>query len=350
MDSRGGQNDVGCSAEHYKREKLDPEMIISRAPLRISFFGGGTDFPEYFLTEGGAVLATAIDKYSFVTASAFRSELFDYAIKVSYRKNESVADVGQIEHPVFRECLRLLKVERDIELHTVADLPAFTGLGSSSTFTVSLLHALHAYKGQYIKPAELAYEAIYIERTVLGETVGCQDQATAAIGGFNVLEFRGEADIRVTRLNLSVGRIAEIESHMFIVYTGVKRRAAEIEARKVGAISSNRDILRAMRRMVDAGYDMVVGEGSLEPFGRLLHEAWLAKRRLDSTVSSREIDDLYARGLRAGAWGGKLLGAGGGGFIAFIAPPEASQGLHAAFADKFILNVSVDAAGSQIIF
>lgn len=325
-------------------------MIISRAPLRISFFGGGTDFPEYFQTEGGAVLATAIDKYSFVTASPFRSELFDYAIKVSYRKNESVADVAQIEHPVFRECLRMLKLDKDIELHTVADLPAFTGLGSSSSFTVSLLHALHAYKGEYVKPLQLAYEAIHIERTVLGESVGCQDQTMAAVGGFNLLEFRTETDIRVHRLNLKPGRISEIEAHLFVVYTGVKRRAADIESKKVKAFSQNRETLLQMRKMVDEGRDLLVERGSLQAFGRLLHQNWLAKRSLESAVSNSEIDQIYQGGLDAGAWGGKLLGAGGGGFVAFVAPPESHDRLRAAFADKFVLEVKIDAPGSQIIF
>lgn len=325
-------------------------MIISRAPLRISFFGGGTDFPEYFRTEGGAVLATAIDKYSYVTASQFQSDLFDYAVRISYRKNESVADVAQIEHPVFRECLRLLKLEKDLELHTVADLPAFTGLGSSSTFTVSLLHALHAYKGEHVKPLQLAGEAIHIERGVLGESVGCQDQTTAAVGGFNVLEFRGDSDIRVHRLNLRPGRIAELEAHLFVVYSGVKRRAAEIEAKKIKAFGQNRPVLQRMRHMVDHGRDLLVDGGSLESFGRLLHEAWLAKRSLESTVSNGEIDGIYQRGMAAGAWGGKLLGAGGGGFVAFVAPPEAQPALRACFAELFILPVKIDAPGSQIIF
>lgn len=325
-------------------------MIISRAPLRISFFGGGTDFPEYFREHGGAVLATAIDKYSFVTASRFQSDLFDYGIRVSYRKNESVSDVAQIEHPVFRECLRLLKLEKDIELHTVADLPAFTGLGSSSAFTVSLLHALHAYKGEYIRPLELAYEAIHIERNVLRENVGCQDQTTAAVGGFNVLEFRGETDIRVHRLNLRPERRAELQAHIFVLYTGIKRRASDVEGKKVAGFAQKLDVLRRMRAMVDEGRDQLVDGGSLEGFGRLLHEAWLAKRSLEASVSNDQIDSLYRAGLEAGAWGGKLLGAGGGGFILFVAPPEAHDRMRQTFAGEFAMTFQLDAPGSQIVF
>lgn len=325
-------------------------MIISRAPLRISFFGGGTDFPEFFRSEGGAVLATAVDKYSYVTASPFRSELFDYAIKVSYRKNESVAAVAEIEHPVFRECLRLLKLEKDIELHAVADLPAFTGLGSSSTFTVALLHALHGYKGEHVKPLQLAYEAIHIERVVLGENVGCQDQTTAAVGGFNVIEFNSETDFRVHPLKLRPARIAELQAHLLVVYTGVKRRADDIEAKKMKSFAQNRGTLQQMRRMVDQGRDILVEGGSLEPFGRLLHEAWGAKRSLDATVSNPQIDELYRAGLEAGAWGGKLLGAGAGGFVAFIAPPETHGRLRAALPGKFTLDLAINAPGSEIIF
>lgn len=325
-------------------------MIISRAPLRISFFGGGTDFPEYFSRESGAVLATAIDRYSFVTASAFQSQLFDYGIRVSYRQNETVEMSDKLEHPVFRESLRLLGLERDIELHTVADLPAFTGLGSSSAFTVALLHALHAYKGEFVSPLELAYESIHVERSILGEAVGCQDQTTAAVGGFNVLEFRSESNIRVHRLDLKPDRLAEIQAHLFIVYTGIKRRACEIESKKVRSFARHRSTLLAMRRMVDEARDMLVGESSLEGFGRLLHESWLAKRSLEVLVSNNEIDALYAAGLEHGAWGGKLLGAGGGGFILFIAPPAVVPALKRLFSDHYILDCGIDAPGSQVIF
>jgi D-glycero-alpha-D-manno-heptose-7-phosphate kinase len=325
-------------------------MIIARSPLRLSLFGGGTDFPEYFVKEGGAVLATAIDKYAYVTASPFQSELFDYAVRLSYSKGELVRTVAEIQHPVYRECLRLVGLERDIELHAVADLPSFTGLGSSTTFTVSLLQALHAYKGENVAPLTLAYEAIHIERNVLKESVGCQDQTTAALGGFNVLEFRSESDIRVHPLNLPNWRLAEVQSHLFIVYTGIKRRAAEIESKKLQSLDQNRAALRRMRAMVDQGRDFLVGNGSLEPFGRLLHEAWVAKRGLEATVSTDAIDQLYQRGREAGAWGGKLLGAGGGGFLLFMAPPEAQQRLHQAFTGEFILQFKIAAPGARVIF
>jgi D-glycero-alpha-D-manno-heptose-7-phosphate kinase len=325
-------------------------MIISRAPLRVSFFGGGTDFPEYFREHGGAVLATAIDKFSYVTVSAFQSHLFDYAVRVSYSKGELVKNLDEIQHPVFRECLRYCGFAKDIEIHTVADLPAFTGLGSSSSFTVSMLQALHAYKGEFIRPLELAYEAIHIERNVLKECVGVQDQATAAIGGFNVLEFHAEDDIRVHSLSLSPGRIQEIEAHLFMVFTGVKRRAHNLEAKKIQNFSANGDHLREMRRMVDDGHDLLVSAKPLAEFGSLLHNAWMAKRRLDGCVSTPEIDMLYEIGIAAGAWGGKLLGAGGGGFILFIAPPECHGKLKKVFSEKHTMNIRINAPGSQVVF
>jgi D-glycero-alpha-D-manno-heptose-7-phosphate kinase len=325
-------------------------MIISRAPVRISFLGGGTDYPEHFLKEGGAVLATAIDKFSYLTASPFLSHLFDYSIRVSYRKVELARTVEEIEHRVFRECLKLCGLEKDIELHNVADLPAFTGLGSSSAFTVSLLHALHAFKGELLRPHELAYEAIDVERHLLRECVGCQDQVMAAYGGFNLIEFRTEKDISVHRVPLRPQRLAEFESHLFLVFTGIQRKASELASRQVEKVGQNREHLSEMHAMVREGYDILTQERPMREFGELLHAAWKAKRTLDDAVSNPAIDALYAQGLEAGAWGGKLLGAGGGGFMLFFAPAEAQAHLRETFAGRQLLPVKINAAGSQIIF
>ena len=325
-------------------------MIISRAPLRISFFGGGTDYPEFFLKEGGAVLSTAIDKFSYVTASPFLSCLFDYSIRVQYRQVESAKNVGDIQHNVYRECLKFCGLEKDVELHTVADLPAFTGLGSSSTFTVALLHALHSFKGEFIRPLDLAYEAIYVERRLLRDNVGCQDQASAAVGGFNLIEFRAERDILVHRVPLSPSRLEEFQQHLFIVYTGITRKASEVVAKQLQRVDLNTETLRRMRAMVDEGWDILTSNRTLNEFGQLLHRAWQAKRSLDAGVSNSEIDVRYRQGLEAGALGGKLLGAGGGGFLLFFAPPEAHPRLQAAFPAHQILDVKINAPGSQIIF
>ena len=325
-------------------------MIISRAPVRISFFGGGTDYPEYFLKEGGAVLATAIDKFSYVTASPFLSHLFDYSIRVSYRNVELAKDFREIQHSVFRECLGLCGLEKDIELHNVADLPAFTGLGSSSAFTVSLLHALHSFKGEFLNPKELACEAIHVERSLVKDNVGCQDQVMAAYGGFNLVEFRTETDISVTRVPLAPQRLAEFEKHLILVFTGIKRKASDLVAKQLQRVDLNLPALRSMRAMAYAGHDILTGNKPLNEFGELLHAAWLAKRSLDGGISNPEIDEMYRQGREAGAWGGKLLGAGGGGFMLFFAPAEAQANIKAAFADHQILSVKLNAPGSQIIF
>jgi D-glycero-alpha-D-manno-heptose-7-phosphate kinase len=325
-------------------------MIISRAPVRISFFGGGTDYPEYFLKEGGAVLATAIDKFSYVTASPFLSHLFDYAMRISYRKVELVKEVHHIEHNVFRECLKLCKFERDVELHNFADLPAFTGLGSSSAFTVSLLQALHTFKGQFLRPQELACEAINVERHILKDNVGCQDQVLSAYGGFNLVEFRTEKDFVVNRVPLPPQRLADFQSHLFLVFTGITRKASDVVAHQLKRVDQNLPALRSMRQMVYKGHDILVSGRPLREFGELLHEAWEAKRGLDGGVSNPEIDEIYAIGQKAGAWGGKLLGAGGGGFMLFFAPPETHSKLRHVFTGRQILEVKINAPGSQIIF
>ena len=325
-------------------------MIISRAPLRLSFLGGGTDFPEYFREHGGAVLATGIDKFSYVTANPFQSHLFDYAIRVSYSSGELARKVDDIRHPVFRECLRFCGLEKDIELHAVADLPAFTGLGSSSSFTVSLLQALRAYQGKYVLPMQLAYEAIHIERHVLKECVGVQDQATAALGGFNVLEFHAEDDIRARPLPLSRARLEEIESHLFIVFTGIKRRAQELEQSKINNLKENTKHLHRLQDLVRVGYDTLTSDASLSKFGELLHQSWEIKQELDNGVSNPQINELYKLGLASGAWGGKLLGAGAGGFLLFCVPPEKQPAIKAAFKDYYSLPVRIAASGSQIIF
>jgi D-glycero-alpha-D-manno-heptose-7-phosphate kinase len=325
-------------------------MIISRAPVRISFFGGGTDYPEYFLKEGGAVLATAIDKFSYVTASPFLSHLFDYSIRISYRKVELARKTNELEHSVFRECLNICGLQKDIELHNVADLPAFTGLGSSSAFTVSLLHALHSFKGEFLKPRELAQEAIHVERQILHESVGCQDQVMAAYGGFNLVEFRTEKEISVHRVAVKPERLAEFEGHLLLVFTGITRKASDLVAHQLKRVEQNLPSLRTMREMVHRGHEILIGSGPLQGFGELLHEAWKAKRTLDAAISNSEIDSIYHQGLEAGAWGGKLLGAGGGGFMLFFAPPSSHGKLREVFRDRQILPVKINAPGSQIIF
>lgn len=235
-------------------------------------------------------------------------------------------------------------------MHNVADLPAFTGLGSSSAFTVSVLQALHSFKGEFVKPLDLAYEAIYVERHLVNDRVGCQDQLMSAMGGFNLVEFRTEEDIIVNRVAISPQRLAEFESHIFIVFTGIKRRASQVVEKQLKRVADNTETLKKMRKMVDQGWDILTSNQSLSAFGELLHQAWVAKRSLDTSISNPEIDHLYQLGQEAGAWGGKLLGAGAGGFMLFFAPPEVHPKLAKAFANHQVLSIKINAPGSQIIF
>ena len=232
----------------------------------------------------------------------------------------------------------------------MADLPAFTGLGSSSTFTVCLLHALHSFKGEFLRPQELAVEAIHVERHILKENVGCQDQVLAAFGGFNLVEFRTENEFVVNRVPLSPQRLAELERRLFLVFTGIRRKASDIVAPQLKRVQENVPALRAMRAMVYEGYDLLTANRPWREFGKLLDRAWQAKRTLDGGVSNAEINQMYERGLEAGAWGGKLLGAGGGGFLLLFAPEEAHPKLREAFSDRPTLQVRINAPGSQVIF
>jgi len=327
-------------------------MIITRTPLRISFFGGGTDFPEYYERHGGAVLSTAINRYCYINASEFPSELFDYAVRISYSQSELVRDISEIKHRVFRSCLELLDIRSNIELHAVADLPAFTGLGSSSSFTVGLLHALHAFHGDRVMPAELVREAIHIERDVLGESVGCQDQVAAAYGGFNRIEFGSDAAPKVTHVPLSLFNLIRLQEHVLLVFTNIKRSAHDIEKNKMANMAVAEREYHILKEQVEAGMELLSTKSELDirSLGELLHEGWMRKRSLSSNVTNTEIDRYYEEGQRRGALGGKLLGAGGGGFLLFLAPPEKHQAIRDAFLGHHSMTVELGAHGSQVIF
>lgn len=324
-------------------------MIISRAPVRVSFLGGATDYPEHFLQHGGAVLGTSIDKYAYIAVSKRWGKLFDQSIRIAYSRVEQTSVLDEIEHAPFRECLRRCEIDGDVEINYFANLPAFTGLGSSSTFVVALLQALKAFKGEFIQGTQLAYEAIHMERGILKEDVGCQDQVFAATGGFNVIEFRTERDIVVNRLPMSAARMQDFEDHLMLFFTGIKRSAGELVKKQLSRIGENKERLIKMRKLVDHGYDILTGSGSLTPFGELLHQSWMEKRSLESSVSSSHIDDIYQAGLDCGAVGGKLLGAGGGGFVLFFVPPENKERLRNRLQHLHEIPIKINTPGSQII-
>ena len=325
-------------------------MIITQTPLRISFFGGGTDYPEYFEKYGGAVLGTAVNFSAFFSVFRFYSELFDYSIRISSRQVECVSDVGQIQHAPFRECLKWCGVLKNIEIDHASELPAFTGLGSSSTFVVGLLNSLHAYTGQFLSPMDLAYQAIELERSVLKESVGCQDQTFAALGGINLIEFKATDHIVPHPVLLSPERLNELESHLVLVFTGIKRKAEEMAAKTVHNIGANLKNLDEMKRMVEEGYRILVNGGDLLPFGSLLHKAWTMKRELAEGITNPLIEQCYSDALEAGAVGGKLLGAGGGGFLLLFVPPDKRVAVLSRLKEFKVVDFKMNAPGSRIVF
>jgi len=324
-------------------------MIITRTPLRVSFFGGGTDFPDFFSRHGGAVLGSAIDKYIYHTVSHLPSWLFDHKIRFAYRKVEHARSLDEVEHRPFREILRHCGVMQDVEVNLASDLPSFSGLGSSSSFTVGLLKGIHAFQGKHIGPEDLARTAIYVERSVLKETVGLQDQVFAAYGGLNVIRFRGEDDFVVERVPISQQRLRELNDSLLLFFTGVTRQAQEVEKSKLSNLERIQDNLKKMHLMVERGYDALTSNGSLVQFGQLLHDSWMEKRNLDKSVSNSTIDKLYETGVNAGALGGKLLGAGGGGFMLFLCPPEQQPTVRKALQQYHEVRFALNAPGSTVV-
>jgi D-glycero-alpha-D-manno-heptose-7-phosphate kinase len=324
-------------------------MIISRTPFRVSFFGGGTDYPSWYRNHGGAVLATTIDKYCYISCR-YLPPFFEHKYCIMYSKTEYCQTIDQIAHPAVREVLRQLKVDRGVEIHHDGDIPARSGMGSSSAFTVGLLHAVSALQGRMRGKHELALESIHLEQNVLRETVGSQDQVLAAYGGFNHISFMPNGDISVRPVTIGADRLKELESHFMLFYTGIKRTASSIADSFVPNLAEKRRQLRFMKDLVDEGISVVSGTNDLRSFGELLHEAWLAKRSLSDAVSNAAVDGMYDRARAAGATGGKLIGAGGGGFLLLFVPPERRGAVRSALGTLLHVPFRFESSGSQIIF
>lgn len=324
-------------------------MIISRTPFRISFFGGGTDYPAWYREHGGAVLSTTIDKYCYITCR-YLPPFFEHRHRVVYSKVENVIYVAEIRHPVVRAALELLSVPETggLEIHHDADLPARSGIGSSSSFTVGLLNALHAFNGRMPSSMQLAREAIHVERDMIGESVGCQDQVAAAFGGFNRVSF-GHGEFVVEPMILDRDRLAAIQSNLMLFFTGFSRHASMVAARQIEATPGKASELTTMHRMVDEAIALL-SSGRLDDFGRLLHESWMLKRSLTECVSTPAVDGIYESARNAGALGGKLLGAGGGGFILFYVPEERQQAVRQALEGLLEVGFRFDASGSRILY
>lgn len=324
-------------------------MIISRTPFRMSFFGGGTDYPVWFREHGGAVLATTIDKYCYITCRHL-PPFFEHRTRIAYSRIELVKNNEEIEHPAVRGVLKYLNINDGLEIHHDGDLPARTGLGSSSSFTVGLLHGLYAL--QHIMPskAQLAQAAIHVEQDVLGEAVGCQDQVLAAYGSLCKVKFFQNGDIGHTQIVLRPERLAAFQSHLQLYFTGFSRIASEVAREQIDRTSQRKIELLAMLQMVDEGIAILTGDGDLGEFGTLLHEAWMLKRRLTSRITTPAIDEIYTAARAAGALGGKLLGAGGGGFMLLFAKPESHEQIRRALPGLLQVPFKFEGLGTQIVF
>lgn len=324
-------------------------MIISRTPFRISFFGGGTDYPAWYRTHGGAVLAATIDKYCYL-GCRFLPPFFDFRYRVVYARTESTATVEAIEHPAVREVLRFLQVERGLSIQHDADLPARSGMGSSSAFTVGLLNALHALNGQIATQQQLAQEAIVVEQERLKEVVGSQDQVMAAYGGFNYITFMPNGQFVVQPIPLSQERLNELNAHLMLFYTGVKRTAAQVAGTYVGQLEAKKQQLRVMKALVEEGITVLTRGRNLREFGELLHEGWELKRSLSSAVSNARVDAIYEEACKAGAIGGKITGAGGGGFLLLFVPPEIQPEVKRRLSNLIHVPFRFEFSGSRIIY
>jgi D-glycero-alpha-D-manno-heptose-7-phosphate kinase len=324
-------------------------MIIVRTPFRISFFGGGTDYPSWYRENGGAVLATTINKYCYISCR-YLPQFFEHKHRIVYSRIEAVSRIADIEHPAVRGVLGWTNMEQGLEIHHDGDLPARSGLGSSSSFTVGLLHAIATLRGQYVGAESLAQNAIHVEQNVIGENVGSQDQISAAYGGFNKIEFLRNGGFRVNPVIIESPRSIELQSHLMLCFTGISRIASEVAKSKIENFANRQKELHAMRAMVDDGMRILQDSSiPIEEFGAMLHESWVEKRKLSDKVSSSEIDRIYEEARKAGAIGGKLLGAGGGGFLLLFVQPEKQPKVRERLKHLVHVPIEFDYSGSRVV-
>lgn len=325
-------------------------MIITRTPLRISFFGGGTDLPAWFLEHGGSVLSTTINKYLFISCREM-PPFWDFKNRFVYgSRTETTNTHDEIIHPSIRETLKFLGIKRGIDMHYNTDVPARSGIGSSSAFTVGLLRALYGLRGQMVGDRRLAQEAIHIEQDLIGEAVGCQDQIAAAFGGFNHITFKKDGGFEVVPMTLPPGRVQALNDHMVLIFTGFQRIAAEIEEKKIKCVATHKQDFNSIAGYVDDAMEILANGKPLEEFGALLNDTWMCKRRLTENVSNPQLDAIYEKGRQNGAIGGKLLGSGGGGFMLFFVKPEDRERLIKAMAPLDHVPFRFDTTGSQTIY
>jgi D-glycero-alpha-D-manno-heptose-7-phosphate kinase len=324
-------------------------MVISRTPFRISFFGGGTDYPGWVKEHGGAILATTINKYCYLNVR-YLPPFFWHKYRIVYSKNEMCNTIDEIKHPAVRETIRYLKIQEGLAIHHDGDLPARSGLGSSSALTVGLINALYALQGHMLSKQQLAKESTYIEQEILKETVGFQDQTLAAYGGFNHITFQQNGSIIVKPITLPTNRINELESHLMLFYTGVPRVASNIAKSYVKKIENQQKQLSLMQSSVDEAISILSSKKDINSLGKLLNEFWKLKRSLSPQVSNSEIDNIYKKAIRSGAIGGKLIGAGGGGFLLLFVPPANQKKVRTSLKKLIHVPFRFEQDGSRIIF
>lgn len=328
---------------------MEVPVVITRTPFRVSFFGGGTDYPTWYCEHGGAVLATTIDKYCYITCR-YLPPFFEHKSRIAYSRVETIKSIDEIEHPSARETLNFMKIDEGVEIHHDADLPARTGLGSSSSFTVGLLHAIYGLKQRMPTKMQLAMDAIHIERELIKENVGSQDQVSAAFGGFNKIQFRPNHEIVIQPVILNQERLRELQSHLMLYFTGFSRYASDIAGKQIQDTHKKTIELKTMNQMVDHALSLLAGGGDILEFGKLLHESWKLKRSLTDKISTPQIDEIYEAARDAGAIGGKLLGAGGGGFILLFARPEDQDRIRERLGKLLCVPFRFENGGSQVIF
>ena len=324
-------------------------MIISRTPLRMSFVGGGSDLPSFYRKHGGAVVSTAINKFVYITLN----EKFDHRIRVSYSRTEEADTVAEVQHPLVREAMKMLDVKGGIEITSIADIPSKgSGLGSSSAFTVGLLHALHAYSGRYASAEQLANEACTIEIERCGEPIGKQDQYAAAYGGFRFIEFNADDSVSVESILCQRDTLSKLQENIIVFYTGISRSASAILKNQQEVVASSEAKQKVLQRMVQLARNLKaeLEKNNITAFGEIIHEGWELKRSITSEISNTEIDAWYAAARKAGAIGGKLLGAGSGGFLMFYAMREHHEKIEAALRDLRRIPIRFEPQGSRIIF
>jgi D-glycero-alpha-D-manno-heptose-7-phosphate kinase len=328
-------------------------MIISRTPFRISFFGGGTDYPQWYLNEGGAVLSTTIDKYIYISCR-YLPPFFPQRHRIVWSRIESPWTIDEIVHPAIREGLKYLGFDDatgfGLDLHYQGDLPAQSGMGSSSTFSVGLINALTALKREHLGRHELAQKAIKLEREILQETGGVQDQVAAAFGGLNHIEFTRSGEILVQPVLLKNERLAELERSLVLIYSGLSRSSSAVASDIVVNIEAKRQSLSRMHKMVNQAIEILSGTGPLADFGALMHDAWNLKRDLSSRISNDSINAIYEKAREAGSIGGKLLGAGESGFMLFFVPPPQRQQVLSALSGYLHVPFRFSRQGSSIVY